>query len=95
VTTLLGQAYTASQMSYDLTRLRRKGLIRRLPRTNTYVLTGDGVRVALFYTKVHDRLLVPLLAANQPPAPPPLRAALHTIDQSVRDYAHSAQLEAA
>jgi hypothetical protein len=49
----------------------------------------------LFYTKVHDRLLVPLLAANQPPAPPPLRAALHTIDQSVRDYAHSAQLEAA
>jgi hypothetical protein len=30
----LGSSSTASQMSYDLTRLRRKGLIRRLPRTN-------------------------------------------------------------
>jgi hypothetical protein len=95
VTALLGVAYSASQMSYDLTRLRRKGLIRRLPRTNTYVLTGDGVRFALFYTKVHDRLLHPLLAADIPPAPPPLRAALHVIDQSVRDYARGARLEAA
>src|SRR6266545_1182591 len=46
VTALLGQAYTASQMTYDLTRLRRKGLIRRLPRTNTYALTSDGTRFA-------------------------------------------------
>ena len=95
VTALLGQAYTASQMSYDLTRLRRKGLIRRLPRTNTYALTSDGTRFALFYTKVHDRLLVPLLAANAPPAPPPLREALHTIDVSVSDYIQRARLHAA
>jgi hypothetical protein len=95
VTALLGTPYSASQMSYDLTRLRRKGLIHRLPRTNTYVLTSDGVRFALFYTKVHDRLLHPLLAADTPPAPPPLRAALHVIDQSIRDYARSARLEAA
>ena len=57
-------------MSYDLTRLRRKGLIQRLPRTNTDVLTSDGTRFALVSTKVHDRLLVPLLAANAPPASP-------------------------
>jgi hypothetical protein len=42
VACLLGTPYAASQMSYDLTRLRRKGLIRRLPGTNTYVLTADG-----------------------------------------------------
>jgi hypothetical protein len=42
VTALLGQTYSASQMSYDLTRLRRKGLIQRLPRSHTYVLTNDG-----------------------------------------------------
>ncbi len=95
VTALLGQAYSASQMSYDLTRLRHKQLIRRLPRTNTYVLTSDGVRFALFYTKVHDRLLGPLLAAGTPPAPPPLREALRVIDQSVGDYVRSARLEAA
>src|SRR6266545_3470510 len=95
VTALLGQAYAASQMSYDLTRLRRKGLIRRLPRTNTYVLTSDGTRFALFYTKVHDRLLVPLLAANAPPASRQLRDALQVVDQSVRDYVRQAHLKAA
>jgi hypothetical protein len=95
VTALLGVAYSANQMSYDLTRLRRKGLIQRLPRTNLYVLTSEGVRFALFYTKVHDRLLGPLLTADTPPAPPPLRAALHAIDQSVRDYVRSARLQAA
>ena len=95
VAALLGVAYSASQMSYDLTRLRRKGLIHRLPRTNTYVLTSDGVRFALFYTKVHDRLLIPLLAANTPPASPPLRQALGVIDRSVGDYVRNAGLEAA
>jgi predicted MarR family transcription regulator len=95
VTALLGVAYSASQMSYDLTRLRRKRLIQRLPRTNTYTLTSDGVRFALFYTKVHDRLLVPLLAANTPPAPQPLREALGGIDRSVQDYVRNASLEAA
>jgi hypothetical protein len=95
VADLLGTPYSATQMSYDLTRLRRKGLIQRLPRTNTYVLTGDGTRFALFYTKVHDRLLVPLLAADRPPAPPSLRQALRVIDQSVDDYVRGAHLEAA
>jgi hypothetical protein len=95
VTSLLATTYTASQMSYDLTRLRRKSLIQRLPRTNTYTLTPDGVRFALFYTKVHDRLLVPLLAANTPPAPRPLREALQVIDQSVDDYIGQARLKAA
>jgi hypothetical protein len=95
VADLLGTPYSATQMSYDLTRLRRKGLIRRLPGRNTYILTGDGVRFALFYTRVHDRLLVPLLAADRPPAPPSLRDALHVIDQSVRDYIRQARLKAA
>jgi predicted rRNA methylase YqxC with S4 and FtsJ domains len=31
VSRLLGLSYTANQMSYDLTRLRRNGLIERLP----------------------------------------------------------------
>jgi hypothetical protein len=95
VTAQLAAPYTTGQMSYDLTRLRRKGLIRRLPRTNTYTLTSDGIRFALFYTKVHDRLLVPLLAADAPPAPPPLRQALRVIDHSVDHYARQARLQAA
>ena len=73
---LLGSAYTPGQMTYDLRRLRLNGLIRRLPHTNRYTLTEDGIRIAVFYTKVYNRLLVPLTAANQPQAPPDLRAAL-------------------
>jgi hypothetical protein len=29
-------------MSYDLARLRRNGLVERLPDSNTYVLTDEG-----------------------------------------------------
>jgi len=92
VSAQLGTAYTRNQMSYDLARLRRNDIIERLPNTNTYVLTGDGQRVAIFYTKVHDRLLRPLLAADQPPASPTLRNALHTINTHVTQYVHAARL---
>ena len=93
---LLGTDYTPSQMSYDLRRLRLHGLIQRLPRTNTYVTTAQGLRVALFYTKVHDRVLRPLVAAaHQPPAPIELRRALATIDRVVTDHVTHARLGAA
>ena len=84
VSRLLGVSYTVNQMSYDLGRLRLNGLIERVDDSNTYVLTEEGQRVAIFYTKVHNRLLRPLLASHQPPAPVELRAALRTIDQQVR-----------
>ncbi len=80
---LLGNPYSSSQMTYDLRRLRRKGLIRRQPRSNTYVLTPDGIRVAIFYTKVYGRLLRPFLAVDHPPASPDLRQALRVIDMHV------------
>jgi len=89
---LLGSAYTRGQMTYDLRRLRINGLIRRLPHTNRYTLTDDGIRIAVFYTKIYNRLLVPLTAANQPQAPPELRAALAAITRHVDNYANRARL---
>jgi hypothetical protein len=89
---LLGSDYRANQMTYDLRRLRLAGLIRRLPRSNRYMLTSDGIRIAVFYTKIYNRLLIPLTAADQPQAPPDLRAALSTIDKHVDDYAARARL---
>ena len=94
VATLLGVPYSNSQMSYDLRRLRLKGLITRLPHTNTYLLTDEGQRVAIFYTKVHNRLLRPLLAAHHPPAPLPLRQALRVINHHVNDYVREARMTA-
>ncbi len=92
MTGLLGGTYTTGQATYDLRRLRLTGLIRRLPTTNRYVLTDDGIRVAIFYTKVHNRLLRPLIAADQPQAPPALRDALTVIDRHVDDYITHARL---
>src|SRR5215831_211998 len=89
---LLGSACTPGQMTYDLRRLRLGGLIRRLPHTNRYVLTANGIQIAVFYTKIYNRLLVPLTAANQPQAPPELRAALAAITRHVDDYAARARL---
>jgi hypothetical protein len=94
VATLLDAPYSMSQMSYDLRRLRLKGLITRLPHTNTYVLTPDGQRVAIFYTKLHNRLLRPLLAAHDPPAPLPLRQALRVINDHINDYVREARMTA-
>jgi hypothetical protein len=94
VATLLGAPYSMSQMSYDLRRLRLKGLITRLPHTNTYVCTNEGQQVAIFYTKLHNRLLRPLLAAHDPPAPLPLRQALRVINHHVDDYIRQARMTA-
>ena len=92
---LLGRDYSSSQMSYDLRRLRLHGLIERAAGTNSYTLTPEGIRVAVFYTKLRARLLGPLLEADQPPAPMELRRALGTIEHVIGDYVTNARLGAA
>jgi hypothetical protein len=92
VSRLLGVIYTPNQMSYDLGRLRLNRLIERVEGTNTYLPTTEGQRVAIFYTKVHNRLLRPLLAANAPPAHDELRQALRTIDRHVHSYIDETRL---
>jgi hypothetical protein len=88
----LGQDYTQRQMTYDLRRLRLHGLIQRRPHSNTYQLTPDGIRVAVFYTKLQNRLLRPLLDADKPPAPTEIRHALRTLESAVNQYTQGARL---
>jgi hypothetical protein len=88
----LGHDYGQRRMSYDLRRLRLHGLIQRLPRSNTYLLTPAGIRVAVFYTKLQNRLLRPLLEADKPPAPIEVRRALATLERAVNDHLLSARL---
>jgi hypothetical protein len=94
VASLLGQPYSQARCCYDLRRLKLKGLIVRLPHTDTHVLTEDGQRFAIFYTKIHNRLLRPLMAADQPPAPLPVRQALRVLDHAVTDYIDQARIAA-
>jgi hypothetical protein len=73
MTGLLGTPYNMNQASYDLARLSGNGRSPGSRAANLHVLTCDGLRFAIFYTKVHDRVLRPLMAADQPQAPAPHR----------------------
>ena len=59
VEALLGRPYSAAQMTYDLRRLRLKGLIHRIPKTHRYTATSYGLKVAFFYAKLYLRILRP------------------------------------
>jgi len=95
MTGLLHRPYSMNQASYDLSRLARNDLIRRVPGRNRYTLTPDGLLFAHFYTKVYDHILRPLMAPDRPNAPPELTAALATLDQLVADHAARARVPAA
>jgi hypothetical protein len=95
VSSLLDQPFSSTQMTYDLRRLRLKGLITRIARTNRYTLIEEGLRFAVTYTKLGRRLLPPLLSANQPPAPRELQRASTTIDHHADDYLAKARLSPA
>ena len=92
--------YTARQMTYDLRRLRRKGLIRRLPGTQRYTLTTDGRRLAVFFTKTYARIVCPALAEIDPSLPDviarrtplgrPWREFEHALDARIADAAITA-----
>src|SRR5947209_5168707 len=60
---------TPGQLTYDLRRLRLHGLIERLPGTHRYRVTREGLRTALFFTRVYARILRPGLARIAPAAP--------------------------
>lgn len=87
-----GTVMTAGQMTYDLRRLRIHGLIVRIPHTNRYRVTDDGLERALFLTRAHDRLLRTGLANLDQPTP--LRAASrayqHAIDALTQESALAA-----
>jgi hypothetical protein len=66
---LLNAPYTTRQATYDLRRLKRKGLIRRLHHARRYQLTTIGRAVAVLFTKSYGRVLAPGLAILDPRLP--------------------------
>ncbi len=84
---------SGNQASHDLARLRGNGLIERIARTNTCRLTADGLTFALVCSRVHDHLLYPLTAHDQPiAAPAPVRAAWRTITRHIDSTVAAARL---
>jgi hypothetical protein len=81
------EAFSMGRMSYELRRLRLRGLIERIPKTHRYRVTPLGRRTAVFLTRLHAHLFTPALAEITEQAPPnrPLRNALDNLDRLVAD----------
>ncbi len=88
------EAYTASQMSYDLRRLRLRGLIARVAESHTYILTSYGRRVAYLMTELQQRIfnLAGLALATAVDVPAALAKAFREIDTELERLVASAQL---
>lgn len=91
------EAYTRSRMTYDLRRLRRKGLIVRLPHSHRYELTPLGRRVTLFFSRTQARLFEPAFAsfnAADPDQLKPLQRAWRQLDRAIESLIDHARLAA-
>ena len=92
VGTLRSEPYTTRQATYDLRRLRRKGLILKIPHTRGYQLTATGRRVAVLFTKTYGRLLAPGLGILAPRLPKamsrrsPLAVAWHQFESALDNF---------
>ena len=88
------EAYTSSQMSYDLRRLRLKGLVARVAGSHTYLLTSYGRRVAYLMTKLQQRIfnLAGLALNTVAEVPATLAKAFREIDAELERLVANAQL---
>lgn len=97
VAALLGDPhYGPGQMTYDLRRLRRKGLIARIAGTHRYIVTTYGLKVALFVSKLYLRVLRPAWNHTQAAVrsvPYRLHRALQRVQTEIDRLVHNAQLQ--
>jgi hypothetical protein len=84
--------YSSAQMTYDLRRLRLKGLIERIEKSHRYRLTVLGMKVVTFFTKLYHRLFAPGLAALLPdqPFPSDLSNALNQVAEVLQSWSDHA-----
>jgi hypothetical protein len=54
--------YTLSSLRYDLSKLRAKGLVAKLPNSRRYQLLRHGYSICLVFLKLFERVYAPLTA---------------------------------
>jgi hypothetical protein len=86
------ETYSSAQMTYDLRRLRLKGLIERIENSQRYHLTDLGIKVVTFFTKLYHRLFAPGLAALLPDQsfPSDLANALNRVVEVLQSWSDNA-----
>jgi hypothetical protein len=56
------QQYSLASLRYDLSKLRAKGLVEKLPRSRRYRLLPEGYSICLVFLKLFERVYAPLTA---------------------------------
>jgi hypothetical protein len=88
---------TQGRRTYDLRRLRLHGLIERIPHTHRYLLTAQGLRTAIFFSRVYARLLRPglsLLQGRDPGGTSFAHPVFAKVEKSINDLCKQARLAA-
>lgn len=92
------RGYGPGQMTYDLRRLRLKGIVTRIDRSHRYVLTPMGRRIALFFSKTWARVVRPVLHRLDPSlpegAPDRLRQAWYACEREIDTVVAEARIAA-
>jgi hypothetical protein len=95
-------AYRLSQLRYDLTKLRAKGLVERIGKTRRYRVTVLGLRLGIVLVKARTQLLGPLcgLASASPlrhptTSPSQVEAAMRQLDADFNTLCQTLGLKAA
>jgi hypothetical protein len=63
------RTYSLASMRYDLSKLRAKGLVVKLPNSRRYRLPRQGYSVCLLFLKLFERVYAPLTAGLLSPVP--------------------------
>src|SRR5215472_10669761 len=65
--------YTLASVRYDLSKLRAKGLVAKLPNSRCYQLLPHGCSICLIFLKLFERVYAPLTAGLLSPVKPDAR----------------------
>ena len=69
--------YSLSSLRYDLSKLRAKGLVEKVPRSRRYRLRREGYSICLVFLKLFERIYAPLTAGLLSPVSPDVRLPPH------------------
>jgi hypothetical protein len=78
--------YKLGSFRYDLSKLRAKGLVEKLPHSRRYRLLPEGYKISVVYLKLFERLYAPLTAGILEPCPGDDRLASERITRLDRLY---------
>ena len=84
-------------MSYHLRRLRRHGLIQRIPKTHRYRLTDFGLRATLFCTRAYARIFrhgMGMVLPTTSSVPHPMRRCFDKLNQEIATWVDQAKMVA-